>query len=154
MAGIALRRHRLKLAGRQALVAGIAVNGSVGPGQWEPVVMLLDLLDRHRPTSDRVALLAIRSQLPLVNIRMAVLASLPNVGEYRLDVALDAGDRLVHAAQRVARLIMIKLRNRPDGFPSGRRMAVLTRKVQIPVWTMRTSGCLRLRTSRESGKRH
>jgi len=76
-----------------------------------------------------MALLAIRSQLPLVNVRVAVLASLSNIGKHRLHVALNARHRLVHAAQRVSRVIVIEFRNRPDRFPSGRRMAVLTRYV-------------------------
>jgi hypothetical protein len=58
----------------------------------------------------------------------------------------------VHAAQRISRLIMIKFGNRANGLPSGRRVAILTRQVQIAVWTVRTSGALHLRTSRHSGK--
>ena len=79
VAGIALRRHRLKLAIGRALMAGVAVDCGVRSGQREPVVMLLDLLDRHLPAAHRVALLAVRSQLPLVNVRVAVLAALSDV---------------------------------------------------------------------------
>ncbi len=153
VAGIALRGHRLELAVGRALVAGIAVHRGVRSGQREAVVVLLDLLDRHLPAADRVALLAIGSQLPLVNVRVAVLASLSDIGEHRLDVALDAGHRLVHAAQRISRLIVIEFGDRADGFPSGGSVAVLTGHVQISVRTMRSSGSLRLRASRDSGKR-
>jgi hypothetical protein len=109
------------------------------PGQRKAVVVLLDLLDRHLPTAHGVALFAIRSQLPLVNVRMAVLASLPDVREYGLHVTLDAGHRLVHAAQGVSCLIVIEFWNRTDRFPSGSCVTVLTRDVQISVRTVRTS---------------
>ena len=153
MAGIALRGHRLKLAIGCALMAGVAVDCGVRSGQREPVIVLLDLLNRNLPAAHRVALLAIRSQLPLMNISVAVLASLSDIGEHGLHVALNAGHRLVQAAQRVARLIVIEFWNRTDWFPSGSGVAVLTRNVQISVRTVRASGSLRLRASRNSGKR-
>ena len=143
VAGIARRRHRLKLAIGRALMTGVAVDGGVRPGQREPVIVLLDLLDRHLPTANRVALFAVRSQLPLVNVRMAVLAALPDAGEHGLYVTLNAGHRLVHAAQRVSCLIVIEFWNRTDRFPPGSGVTVLTRHVQISVRAVRT----RLRTS-------
>ena len=100
-----------------------------------------------------MALLAIRPQLPLVDVGVAVLASLPDAGEDRLDVALDAGHRTVHAAQRIPRLIMIELRNRADRPPSAGRVAVLTRNVEIAVRTMRAPRSPSLCASRNSGKR-
>jgi len=153
VAGIALRGHRLKLAVRHSLVAGIAVHGRVRAGQREPVVMLLDLLDGNLPATDRVALLAICPQLPLVNVRVAVLAALPHVGEYRLDVTLHAGHGLVHTAERVARLIMVEFGNGADRFPSARRVTVLAGHVQVAVRTVRACGALPLCASRNSGKR-
>lgn len=86
-------------------------------GQGKAVVMLLDLRHRHPPAENRVALLAVRSQLPAVNVGVAVLATLPHVGEHRLDVALRAGHRLVHATQRILRLIVVKLRNGANRMP-------------------------------------
>ena len=139
VARIALRGHRLKLAIGRALMAGVAVDCGVRPGQREPVIVLLDLLNRNLPAAHRVALLAIRSQLPLMNISVAVLTSLSDVGEHGLHVALNAGHGLVHAAQRVSRLIVIEFRNRTDRFPSGSGMTVLTRNVQISVRTVRAS---------------
>ena len=138
VAGIALRRHRLKLAVGRALMAGIAVDCGVRSGQREPVIVLLDLLNRNLPAAHRVALLAIRSQLPLMNVCVAVLTSLSDVGEHGLHVTLDAGHRLVHAAQWVSCLIVIEFWNRTDRFPSSSCMAVLTRNVQISVRTVRT----------------
>lgn len=98
MAGIALGRHCLKLAASGSFVARVAVYGGVRTGKREAIVMLLDLLDADLPSLDRVALLAVGSQLPSVNIGMAVLAALPHIGKHRFHVALHAGHRLVHAA--------------------------------------------------------
>jgi len=153
VAGIALRGHRLKLAVRHTLVAGIAVHGRVRSGQREPVVMLLDLLNGNLPAPDRVALLAIRSQLPLVNVSVAVLASLPHVGEYRPDVTLHAGHGLVHTTERVTRLIMVEFGNCADRFPSARRVTVLTGHAQVAVRTVRACGGLPVRGSGNSRNR-
>ena len=79
--GKALRRHRLELAVSRSLVAGIAVHRGVRPSQRKAVVMLLNLLNGDIPSTDGVALLTIRSQLPLVNVGVAILATLSNVGE-------------------------------------------------------------------------
>ena len=153
VAGIALGRHRLKLAVGSALVAGIAIDGRMSARQRKAVVVLLDLLDRHLPAAHGVALLAVRSQLTLVNIGMAVLAAVSDVGEHWFDVALNAGHRLVHAAQRIARLIVIEFRNRADRPPSVGRVAVLTGDIQIAVRTVSARRSLCLRVSRDCGQR-
>ena len=80
--------------------------------------MLLNLLDRHFPSPDRVALLAIGAQLAPVNIGMAVLAALSDVAEYRLYVTLGALHLLVHAAQRITGLVVIELGNGADRVPA------------------------------------
>src|SRR5258707_1021147 len=73
VAGIALRGHRLKLAGRPSLVAGIAVHRRVSSSQRKTIVMLLHLPNRDLPSPYGVALLAVRSQLPPVNVGVAIL---------------------------------------------------------------------------------
>jgi len=72
-----------------------------------------------------------------VNIRVAVGAILSHVGEDRLYVALNARYFFVHAAQRIVRLVVIKLRHRADGTPARRRVTVLARNRQRPVRTPR-----------------
>jgi hypothetical protein len=99
-----------------------------------------------------VALFAVRSQLATMNVRVTVLASLSYVCEHWLDVALDASDGLVHAAQRVSRLIVIEFRDGADGPPALRGVTVLAGNVQISVRAVRTSGFLCLRSSRKPGK--
>ena len=86
-----------------------------------------------------------------MNIGVAVLTAVSDVGEDWLDVALNAGYRLVHAAQRIPRLIVIKFRNCADRPPSVGRVAVLTGNVQIAVRTVSARRSLRL--SGDSGQR-
>lgn len=126
MAGIALRRHRLKLAVRRALVTRIAVHRRVSPGERETVVVILNLLDTYFPSLNRVTLLAIGPQLPPMNIRMAILAALSNIAKDRFHVALGASNRLVHAQQRISRLVVIELRHGSRRLPRVCRMTVLT----------------------------
>src|SRR6202140_4131158 len=143
MAGIAIRRQGLELAGRSPLMAGIAIDRGVRPGEWKAIVMLLHLLNRNHPSPHRVALFAIRAQLPLVNVGMAILASRTHVRKYLLHVTLRAGHRLVHAPQRIPGLVMIELWNGADRLPGICGVAVLTSKIQVAVRTMRSSTSLR-----------
>lgn len=88
-----------------------------------------------------------------MNIGVAILASLPHVGEDRLDVALSAVHRHVHAAQRIPCLIVIEFRNCANRTPRTRCVTVLTGNSEIAVRTVRDSGGLRLRNSRSERKR-
>ena len=152
VAGEARGRHRLESTGRASFVAGIAVDRSVGARQREPVVVLLNILDRDLPSPHRMALFAVRAQLALVNIGMAVLAALTNIRENHLHVARGAGDGSVHAAQRIARLAMVELGNGTDWLPANRSVAVLARDSQAAVRTVASFSDLRTRSSQESGK--
>ena len=58
---VALRRHQVELAVGSSLVTRIAIDRSVRPGQREAICVLLNLRNRHLPSSNRMALLAIRS---------------------------------------------------------------------------------------------
>ena len=138
VAGIALRGHRLEFAGSPSLVAGIAVHRSVRSSQRKAIVMLLYLPNRDLPTPDRVALLAVRSQLTLVNVGVTILATLSHTRENRPDVTFSAVHGLVHAAQRVFGLVVIEFWSAADWFPRGRCVAVLARNAQAAVWTMRS----------------
>ncbi len=61
MTRIAFGRHRLELAGGNPFVTGIAIHSGVRAGQRETIIVLLDLLYRYLPATNRVALLAICS---------------------------------------------------------------------------------------------
>lgn len=133
MAGITLRRHRLESALGSAFVAGIAVDSRVSSGQWETIIVILDLLHGNGPSTHRVALLAVGAQLAAVNVSVAVLALGAHVREHRLHVTLGAGHGLVHSAQWIPRLVVIKLRYGADRPPGCRCMTVLASNVQIAV---------------------
>ena len=92
VAGVTSRGHRLELARSHSLVAGVAINGSVRSSQREAIVVILDIFVSDLPASHRVTLLAVRTQLALVNIGVAILAALTNIREYRFHVALRTSD--------------------------------------------------------------
>ena len=119
--------------------------------QREAILMLLDLLHSNLPSLDRVALFATRAKLALVNVGVAVRASLTYVGEDRLDVALGASHTLVHAAERVSRLAVIKLRDVADWFPSTQSVAILAGDIQRAMRAPCVGSALRLRASGNSG---
>ena len=152
VAGVALRRHRLELAAGGSLVAGIAIYGRMRARQREAVVMLLHLLYRDLPSANRVAPFAVRSQLPLMNVGVAVLAALSNAGEHWLDVALRAGNGRVHSAQGIFRLVVIEFWDGADRLPPVCRVAVLARNVQISVRTMSSFRDLRPGPRRKCGQ--
>ena len=95
-----------------------------------------------------MALFAVGSKLAFVNVGMAVGAFLTDVRENWLQVALCAHYALVHAAQRIARLRVIKLGDIADRFPSSLGMTILTGNIQRPVWASRVAASLRLRARR------
>jgi len=83
---------------------------------------------------------------------MAVLTALTDAGEDHFDVTLGAGDGRVHAAQRIARLIVVELRNGTNRPPAIRGVAVLARDSQAAVRTVPHFSDLRTHSSEESGK--
>jgi len=98
-------------------MTGIAVYGGMSADQREPVEVLINLLHRNMPAPNRVALLAVRAHLALVDVGVAILAALADVGEDRFHVTLRAGYGLVHSAQGIAGLVVIEFRNSPDWAP-------------------------------------
>lgn len=64
----------------------------------EAVVVLLHLLNGDLPSADGMTLFAIRSELALMDVGVAVLATLSDVRKNRLCVALDARDRGMHSS--------------------------------------------------------
>ena len=136
VAGHAVRRHRLELAVARILVAGIAIHRSVRACQWEAVVVILNIFDRNVPTAHRVALFAIRSQLALVDVRVAILALVAHVREHWLDMAGNASNAHVHTAQGILRLIVVEFWNGANRLPTRGRMAVLAGYIEAAVRTL------------------
>jgi len=92
VARVTLRGHGGELTVGRAFVAGVAVNRGVGTDQRKAVGVLLDILNRDLPSADGMALFAVRSELALMNVGMAILTALPHIREDRLYVALRACD--------------------------------------------------------------
>ena len=133
MAGVALRRHRLELAVRRVLMAGIAIDGCMRAGEREAIVVLLNFFDRYSPAANGMTLLAIRTELAFVNVGVAILAALADVAENRFDMALGASHIAVHAAQRITGLIVIEFRDSANRLPAFGGVTVLARDVQVAV---------------------
>jgi hypothetical protein len=71
VAAIAVRRHRAVLTERSAFVASVTIDGGVCSHQWEPIVVLLNLLDLYHPSLDRMTLFAIGAEQALVDVGVA-----------------------------------------------------------------------------------
>lgn len=106
--------------------------------EWEAVLVVADRRHGNLPAFDRVTRFAVCTELAAVNVRMTVRAFLSYIRKNQLHVALGALNFLVHAAERVARLVMVKLRNTADGLPTQRGVAVLAGNIESTMriaWT-------------------
>lgn len=144
-------RHDLKFAVGRVFVAGIAIHGRMRAGERKAIIVLLNLLDRHSPAAHAMTLLAICPKLPLMNVGVTILASLPHVIEHRLDVTLDTGEVAMQSAKRIMSLIVIEFGYRPNGLPALSRVAVLARHVQVTVRTACARAIL-IRCARKRGE--
>lgn len=120
--------------------------------QRKPVLVVLDLLHGNLPSPDRMALLASRSELPLVNVGVAIGALGPHIAEHQLGMACGTADAHVHAAQREFRLVVIKFWDAADRLPSAEGVAVLARDIEWAVGATRRGGVLRRGTDRKQGR--
>lgn len=64
---------------------------------------------------------------------MTIGAILTDVGENRLNVALNAFHFFVHAPQGIFGFVVIELRDNADRAPAGRGVTIFTRDVDGPV---------------------
>lgn len=103
------------------------------PSQQEPIIVLLDLLHRNLPSANGMTRFTIGSELPPVDVGMAVLAALSDIAEDRLHMATCAGYRLVHAAQGILGLVVIEFGNRTNRRPPICRVTVLAGYIEVPV---------------------
>jgi hypothetical protein len=131
----------LELADGRALVAIVALHGSMSAEEWETILVIVDLLYGNLPALHGVALRAIRPHLPLVNIGVTILASLAYVREHRLGVATRADHLFVQTTERILGFVVVEFRNGSDWAPSSGGMAILAGNCQ---WSVRTSGSLPL----------
>src|SRR5580704_11837618 len=122
VAGVTLNRQSLELANRLALVTIGALQSRVSTYQREAIVVLLHSLQQDVPALHRVALLTVRPHLATMNVGVAVGAIHARIGEYRLGMALGAGDTFMQAPQRILGFVVIELGHRADGLPPHRGM--------------------------------
>jgi hypothetical protein len=101
----------------------------MSPCQRKAVEVILNGLYRDTPAVYRVALLAVCAKLAAVNVGMAVRAFGTHICENKLRMALNALDFLVHPAQWVAGLLMVKFGDASDRLPTGGRVAIFARDV-------------------------
>jgi len=157
MARVAVCRCGLEPAVGGALVAGTTIDGRMRASQRKAIVVLLHLLDRNHPSAHGMALFAVCAQLPLVNVRVAVLATQSHVLEHRLQVALGAGHGLVHTAQWILGLVVIEFWKGSNRPPCVVGVAVLARHIEVAMRTVRAcAGRLSQswRDARESQHQH
>src|SRR5260370_1489141 len=119
-------------------MTSVAGQSGVSADEREPVLVLLDVLDGNLPALDRMAFLAVGSELSAVDIGVAVSARVANVRKHQFGVALSArAHRRVHATQRIPGLAVIKIRHRTNWFPTRTGVAGLARKRERAVGTSR-----------------
>jgi hypothetical protein len=135
VAAIAVRRHRTVLTERSAFVACVTVDSGVCPHQGEPIIVLFNLFDLYLPSFDRMTLLAIGAEQALVDVGVTGGALSRRVGEDGFDMTLRTSHRLVHTPQGITGAIVIEFWYCSNWFPAERRVAVLARHIQRPVWT-------------------
>ena len=93
--------------------------------QREAVLVVANLLQRNLPALHCVTAFAVGAKLPAMNVRVAVRAMRADILEDQADVALVQATFCVHAAQRIAGVIVIELRIGADRFPAGVGVALL-----------------------------
>src|SRR3982074_2447447 len=118
MAGNAFGRKTLELTNCRAFVTVLALHRGVSAEKRKAILVILNLLNGIVPTKNGVAPRAVRAHFPLVNIGVAILTILAHICEDRFYVALRALNFLVHAAQRIARFIVVEFRDGTDGTPA------------------------------------
>ena len=139
-------------------MAGVAIYRGVRADERKAILMVLNRLRRNIPPLNGMALLAVRSHLPPVNVGVAVRALGADIREHQLDVALGALHLLVHSAQRVTGLVVIELRDAPDRLPAGVGVAVFAGNADIAVRilggrSLRRSSTWSLREGNTRGER-
>ena len=120
----------IELSYRSHFVTGIAIHNRVRTDQREPVLMFVDVVNGDLPTVHAVTDVALRPIFAAVQVGMAILALLANVAEDGIKMAFLAGYVDVHAAERIGRLVVIKLRVLANRHPSCRRMTILAGRFQ------------------------
>jgi hypothetical protein len=105
-------------------MALVALDCSVRAQKRETVLVILHLLDGNVPTLHGVALRAVWTVLPAVNVGVATRTILADIGKDGLAMALNASHLFMHAAQGVAGFAVVEFRIGLDGAPASGGVAV------------------------------
>ena len=116
-------------------MALVALDERMCADQWEPILVVLDLLNVDLPTLHRVAALAVSPKLAAMNVCMTLGALGAYLLEHHVCMALCAGNLRVHAPQRVGSLVVIELGEGANRLPTRVCVTVLTRDGEGPVGT-------------------
>jgi hypothetical protein len=130
VAGDAFRAQPGIDSGRRSTMALVANRHCVRADQGKSVIMVANCRNRHVPPADRVAVLAIGSELAAVQVGVTLRALGRRLGEDHVGVTTGAIHGMVQAQQRVARLpVMIEFRLFADRLPGGGGMALIAAKL-------------------------
>lgn len=89
-----------------------------------------------------------------MDVGVAILATLPDVSEHRLCVALDARNRRMHSPQWILCRVVIEFRDGANWLPCAGGVAILAGDIQVPMWAVRPTGNLSVRASQCAEKRN
>lgn len=117
-------------------VAGVAVHHCVRADQRKTILVLVDVMDRHLPAVCVVAQLALRAVLAPMQIRMAVLAFVRSIGEFKIRVAVAACHHRMASPQGKPGFCMVEFDLVRDYLPVGRDVASNARQIQRPMRTL------------------
>ena len=102
--------------------------------QREAIPVVLDSPRVYAPSLHRMAVLALRAELALVEICMAIRAAGAGFGKDFRYVARITRDILMHATKlEMGFRIVIEFEPRPQGRPTRSGVTVLTRKRKLPM---------------------
>ncbi len=148
MAVVAGCRESHELPNSSALVARGAFQRRVRADERKAVLMIFDIIDRHLPALDRVAVLAVGAELAHVNVSVTVSAVRTDIGKYQRCVAFRAAYLLMHSTQRILGLVVIEFGQRPDRLPACIGVTVLAvgdrGTVRVRHLRARAGSCLHL----------
>ena len=121
----------IELADGSDLMAGVTVHCGVSADQRKSILMLIDVVNGNLPAVGVVTKLTLRAVLAAMQIGVAILTLLRSIAEDQGLVAIGALHFCMAAAQRKLSLRMVELEFGAERLPSLRRMAILTRDLEL-----------------------
>ncbi len=145
----AIRGKSLELARGRVLVTVVAGQGGVRSNERKAVFMCPEGTKAFLPASHRMAPLAVRSELPPVDVRVAIRTTCSGLREHQAHVALRTGNTFMQTPQRIACLGVVKLDDVAEWFPGREGMAIFTRNLQIAMRAVSRAGLRGLGRARQ-----